>query len=61
MIKYKEKEGSWGLGKTVQEEAEGLIWAYLLCPVKRGLDPGRGKMKVSRKTHFISHKRPQRV
>lgn len=52
MIKYKEKEGSWGLGKTVQEEAEGLTWAYSLCPVKRGLDPGKGKMKVSRKTFY---------
>lgn len=28
----------------------GLLWAYLLCPYKRRLDPGMGRTEVSSKT-----------
>lgn len=37
-------------GRTEREEAGGFLWAYLLCPYKKGLDPGMGRTEVSSKT-----------
>lgn len=47
-MKYKERERDWNFRKTMQEEAGSLILFTLSFKIK-GLDPGRGRTKVSRK------------